>query len=124
LWLATVRASEGYALMLRGRKAEALRAYEDGLRAEGEDGQYSLWFVGRLALELGKREEAERAFRALWAQRDGVPARLQLARLLEKSGRPAEARAAYQYIVYAWRDADPELQPVVADARAAVERLE
>ncbi|HET8650456.1 MAG TPA: serine/threonine-protein kinase, partial [Gemmatimonadales bacterium] len=56
LWLATVRASEGYALMLRGRKAEALRAYEDGLRAEGENGQYSLWFVGRLALELGRRE--------------------------------------------------------------------
>jgi uncharacterized protein HemY len=79
--------------------------------------------VGQLALELGKLDEAEQAFRALWNQRDGAPARMQLARTLERRGRSAEALEAYRYVAYAWRNADPELQPVVEEARRAVVRL-
>ena len=79
--------------------------------------------MGQLALDLGRLDEAERAFRALWGHQDGVPARLQLARILEREGRPAEAREAYQFVAYAWRNADPELQPVVVEARQAVVRL-
>ena len=53
----------------------------------------------------------------------GAPARLQLARILERRGRSAEALEAYRYVAYAWRNADPELQPVVAEARLAIQRL-
>lgn len=119
-WQGNADASEGYGLMRRGRKAEALRAFEKAL--SGEHGQHSLWFVGQLALELGKLDEAERAFRALWNQRDAVPAHLELARILERTGRPAEAREAYQFVANAWRNADPELQPFVEEAREAIRR--
>ncbi|HET6638761.1 MAG TPA: tetratricopeptide repeat protein, partial [Gemmatimonadota bacterium] len=82
----------------------------------------TLWNVGQLSLELGRLDQAEHAFRALWRQ-DGTPAYLELARILERTGRPAEARDAYQFVVYAWRNADPELRPMVEEARRAVARL-
>jgi uncharacterized protein HemY len=78
--------------------------------------------VGRLSVELGALDQAEHAFRALW-QQDGTPAYLELARILERTGRPAEAREAYQFVSYAWRHADAELQPQVEEARRAVARL-
>jgi serine/threonine-protein kinase len=118
-WQRAARVAEAHGLLQRGRKAEALRAFESTLSG----GPESLWYVGQLSLELGKLDEAERAFRALWGQRDGAPARLQLARILEQTGRLAEARDAYQYVAYAWRHADPELQPQVDEARQAVVRL-
>jgi hypothetical protein len=78
--------------------------------------------VAQLALELGRLDQAERAFRWL-RQWDGPPAHLHLARILERTGRPAEAREAYEFFAYAWRKADPGLQPVVDEARQAVARL-
>jgi tetratricopeptide (TPR) repeat protein len=78
--------------------------------------------VAQLALELGRLDQAERAFRWL-RQWDGPPAYLQLGRILERTGRPAEAREAYEFLVYAWRNADPELQPTVDEARQAIARL-
>jgi tetratricopeptide (TPR) repeat protein len=122
-WSAIASSTEGYGLLRRGRKAEALRSYRDCLLADGDYGHECIWFVGMLALDLGKLDEAEHAFRALWDQRDGTSARWQLARLLERRGRPAEAVEAYRYVAYAWRHADPELQPVVEEARRAVGRL-
>jgi tetratricopeptide (TPR) repeat protein/TolB-like protein len=118
-WQRAARVAEAHGLLQRGRKAEALRAFESTLSG----GPETLWYVGLLALDLGKLDEAEHAFRALWGQQDGVPARLQLARVLEREGRPVEAREAYQFVAYAWRHADPELQPVVNEARQAVARL-
>ncbi len=122
-WLALASASEGYGLMRRGRKAEALRAFENCLSGSDENGRQCIWFVGTLALELGKLDVAEHAFRALWDQRGGAPARMQLAQVLERRGRPAEALEAYRYVAYAWRDADPELQPMADQARQAIRRL-
>ncbi|HTN87138.1 MAG TPA: tetratricopeptide repeat protein, partial [Sorangium sp.] len=118
-WQRAARVAEAHGLLQRGRKAEALRVFESTLSG----GPESLWYVGLLALDLGKLDEAEHAFRALWGQQDGVPARLQLARVLERKGRPVEAREAYQFVAYAWRHADPELQPQVDEARRAVARL-
>jgi serine/threonine-protein kinase len=48
---------------------------------------------------------------------------LQRARVLERLGRREEALRAYAYVSELWRHADPELQPYVAEARAALERL-
>lgn len=47
----------------------------------------------------------------------------QLARVQEELGLHSEARENYEYFAFAWRDADPELQPVVVEARQAATRL-
>jgi tetratricopeptide (TPR) repeat protein len=119
-WKWAVSVAEAQGLWRRGRKAEALRALERTLPGDG--GWFTLWQVGQLSLELGRLDQAEHAFRALW-QQDGTPAWLELARILERTGRTAEALEAYQFVAYAWRNADPELQPIVEEARRAVARL-
>jgi len=48
---------------------------------------------------------------------------LERARVAERLGERARAMEAYQYVVVAWRRADPELQPYAAEARAALQRL-
>ena len=45
------------------------------------------------------------------------------ARIYERQGRATEAAERYGRVVEAWRDAEPELQAVVAEGRAALERL-
>ena len=119
-WTWAVRVAEAEGLWQHGRKGEALRMFESTLADDG--GWFTLWQVGQLSLELGKLDQAERAFRALW-QQDFTAARLQLARILDRAGRRAEARSAYQFVAYAWRRADPELQPAVEEARQAIVRL-
>lgn len=119
-WTWAVRVTEAEGLWQRGRKEEALRMFES--TSLGDGGWFTLWQVGELSLELGKLDQAERAFRALWHQ-DFTAARLQVARILERTGRRADARAAYQFVAYAWRHADPELQPQVEEARQAIRRL-
>jgi len=46
-----------------------------------------------------------------------------LAMLHEELGRPAEARRRYEEFLRLWRDADPELQPQVAEIRARLAAL-
>jgi serine/threonine-protein kinase len=48
---------------------------------------------------------------------------LERARLAERLGDPTRATEGYQQVVGLWRHADPELQPFVTEARAALERL-
>jgi serine/threonine-protein kinase len=120
-WARAVREAEAHGLWRRGRKEEALRAFEDVLSADVR-GWWSLSNVGQLAVELGRLEHAERAFRAVreWG---GAPAHLHLARILERTGRTAEARETYEYVAYAWRNADPEVRGWVNEARQATARL-
>jgi len=49
--------------------------------------------------------------------------RIEAARLNERLGNRDRAIAAYQYVLDAWRRADPELQPIITEARAALARL-
>jgi serine/threonine-protein kinase len=119
-WTWAVGVTEAEGLRARDRSAEALRMFERAV--SGDESWFILWQVGQLSLELGKLEQAERAFRALWRQ-DFTAARLQLARILDRTGRRAEAREAYQFVVHAWQRADPELQPQVEEARQAIRRL-
>jgi tetratricopeptide (TPR) repeat protein/TolB-like protein len=120
-WDWVARAAEAHGLWYRGRKEQALHAFESTI--QGQYGWETLWQVGQLEFELGRLDQAERVFRALWFSRDGVPAYLQRARILERMGRSAEAREAYQFVTYAWRHADPELQPLVEEARQGAARL-
>jgi tetratricopeptide (TPR) repeat protein len=119
-WDRVARLADAHGLWRRGRKEDALRAFESTL--PGDYGWYELWNVGELALDLGRLDKAERAFRAL-RQANGPPAYLYLGRILERTARPAEAREAYEFFAYAWRNADRELQPMVDEARRAVARL-
>ena len=120
-WDRVVREAEAHGLWRRGRKEEALRTFESVLSGDAL-GWRALWHVGQLALELGRLDQAERAFRALWGW-DGALSYLHLGRLLEQTGRPAEAREEYEFFAYAWRNADPEVQPAVDEAREAAARL-
>ena len=119
-WDWAVRMAAAHELWRRGRKEEALAAFENTLA--GDLGWFTLWNVGQLSFELGRLDQAERAFRTLWRQ-DGTPAYLQLARILERTGRPAEALEAYKFVADAWKHADPELQSQAEMARRAVARL-
>jgi len=48
---------------------------------------------------------------------------LERARVHERLGDRQAAIAAYRFVAAVWANADPELQPYVAEARAAIERL-
>jgi len=70
--------------------------------------------LGWLA-HLGEVSAAELAF---------LPAaHLRQAEIYEAMGEPAKAAEQYARFVDMWRDADPELQPIVEEAREAVRRL-
>lgn len=121
-WRMAVREAEAHGLWHRGRKEEALRVFEGLLWGDTIFGARGLWYVGRLAYELGRLDLAERAFRAVWHW-DGPAADLYLGRIYERTDRTAEALEAYESVIHGWRDADPELQPLIEESRRAVTRL-
>jgi len=54
---------------------------------------------------------------------EAVVAALERGRVHERLGNREAAVRAFSYVVDAWRNSDPELQPIVAEARAALQRL-
>ena len=48
---------------------------------------------------------------------------LERGRVDARLGKKDEAIVAYRFVADVWRNADPELQPYVAEARAALKRL-
>jgi tetratricopeptide (TPR) repeat protein len=52
-----------------------------------------------------------------------VPRMMERARVAERLGMTREAVDAYTFVVEAWRRPDPELQPIVDEATAALKRL-
>jgi hypothetical protein len=48
---------------------------------------------------------------------------MERARVFNRLGRRDEAATNYQFVIDAWRTADPELQPYVREATAALKRL-
>ncbi len=81
------------------------------------------WWLGNILFEMKRLPEAERYFRSFAGRAWDPVAAYRLARVYEEMGELAQARQAYELFVESWRDADPELQPMVAEARAAVQRL-
>jgi serine/threonine-protein kinase len=87
--------------------------------------------LGRLFDRLGAHEAAWRASRRLM---QSVPVRFievrrslllaQEARLAERAGHDEEALAAWRVYAAVRADAEPRLQPALAEARAAISRLE
>jgi tetratricopeptide (TPR) repeat protein/TolB-like protein len=119
-------ALEGYRQWKEGRREEAVRTLETAERQatghgprSGVNDMLRIW-LGRLMLEMGRTRDAERYFASL---HPAPPASYQLGKIYEELGDFAKARAAYELFALGWKDADPELQPRVAEARAAIQRL-
>lgn len=97
------------------REMEALGA--------GRPGGAPPFILGALYLELGRYRDAESQL-----ERGGSYAapgvRLLLARARDQLGLRARALEDYRYVVQAWRDADPSLQPKVREAEQRIAALE
>jgi tetratricopeptide (TPR) repeat protein len=120
-----------------GRAGEALEHMEE-IRmdifyqmpmASPYDGQVRERYTrGVLLQEAGRYEEALGWLAHLgevgFAELSYVPAAtLRVAEIHEAMGQSAQAAAHYARFVEMWRDADPELQPIVEEARANFRRL-
>ncbi|MGH7570649.1 MAG: adenylate/guanylate cyclase domain-containing protein [Gemmatimonadota bacterium] len=131
------RAVEGYEAWLSDDPARALESFE----AMKMGVAYPLIFISDIysygfprflrakALEeVGRGEEALRWHASLEASPYGLvyraPAHLARAGIYQRAGDVERAVAEYREFVDLWRDADPELQPMVENARAALRRLE
>ena len=64
----------------------------------------------------------ERAWPLFWDPAEGLWW-LERGRVAERLGQNDKAIQDYRYVADLWRNADPELQPSVAEARAALNRL-
>ena len=114
-----VAALEGRALTLKGDGAGARRAIEPVFREAGFP-PLALWMSEILA-KTGEEEEAIRYLETFgpdpWVAR-------RLAPLYEKVEDREKALDAYGWMVLAWDEADPEIQPLYRQARADVARLQ
>jgi TolB-like protein len=119
-------------LGLRRGDWSRLPAFEAALRhmptysfLYGQAGQHLRFAVGRMLLERGDSTGALRYFRSFyhydWAS--FVPLQFHLGQLFEARGDAVEARARYGLVVAWWADADPELQPLVQEARERLAAL-
>ncbi len=75
----------------------------------------------QVLVAVGREQEATTVFD--WRHDRWVPWVLARARLAERLGDRATAIHYYQFVRQAWLHADPELQPIVAEALTAIQRL-
>jgi hypothetical protein len=134
-WAATWRqsAAGGRAFLALARRdtADALRR----LDATHDSTTTSCWYTSRgtlvqLLLATHRDRDAASRLTRLWPGasncHDGVDDvlwTLARARAADRLGRRAEAARNYALVADAWHTADPELQPFVREARAALARL-
>jgi tetratricopeptide (TPR) repeat protein len=124
-------------LVARGRPAEALALLEPSIRAgDYERKLFSPFFghtaerflVGTLLAELGRVDDARvwlgsLRWYGMFDRALEAPAAWRIARIFDQQRRADSAAAYYARVVDLWGDADPALQPVVADARSRLVAL-
>ena len=124
------RTARAYGVLARGDTLEALSLLED-LR---DWPRCYYCYDHRLTraqvlARLGRDREAAELldhmpFERLFAPAsEAVVAALERGRVHERLGNRDKAIRAYAYVADAWRNADPELQPMVEEARMALQRL-
>lgn len=101
-----------------GRPDEAVESLER-IRREGRI-DLPLYLYADLYRDLGRAEDALTFYLGDWE--DPLSHR-EAGLILTAMGRSEEARVHLEAFVTAWRDADPELQPLVEEARAVLARL-
>ena len=84
----------------------------------------------RLLSAAGKYRDAAKRLERRWPGTtvcgngvDDVLWTLERGRVFERVGRREEAAASYEFVIAAWRTADPELQPYVREATQALRRV-
>ena len=127
---AYIMAGRGYLALARRDSATALRVL-----AETKDTLAECWSDNRVAIvqllvAAGRYREAAHRLQRRWPGTttcsngvDDILWTMARARVLDKLGRRDEAAENYAFVMAAWRTADPELQPYVREASAAVRRL-
>jgi tetratricopeptide (TPR) repeat protein len=129
---AAAMALEGYDLWKRGRIPEAIRALEAAQQkiAGNEVARYQAafsfnvmvrWWLGDLMRESGRLSDAERYYKSISAD---PFAALRLGGVYEALGEREKALESYEYALVSLSDADPAVQPMVGEARRAIQRLE
>jgi tetratricopeptide (TPR) repeat protein len=118
-----------YLVLARGDSAEGLRmlaALPDSLCALG-DCFFEKFTLAELTAARGQDREAAAIYDRWLRARDWSPlfviGRLNRARVAERLGDRDRAAELYQYVIDAWRYADPELRPHVAAAQDGLERV-
>ncbi|MGH7523554.1 MAG: hypothetical protein ACREK8_04540, partial [Gemmatimonadales bacterium] len=115
---------EGYVSWRQGQRDHALRLLQASQkRAFGGRGVNDIlrWWLGRLQLEMGRPREALPYFESLAGS--WLPADYELGRLYEQLGMAEQAREAYLRFLAPRQQADSVFQPMIHDARAALEWL-
>lgn len=125
-----VDALEGFRAWREGRTEEATELL-DRARVRTVTEFYPLnilvrWWLAQMTLEADEPKKAAEYFLSL-SHGEAVTtdpwATFQLARIQEELGLHHEARENYTFFALAWRDADPQFQPLVRQARQSAIRL-
>jgi class 3 adenylate cyclase/tetratricopeptide (TPR) repeat protein len=119
-------ALDGLLAWERGDRALAERFLEEArTQATGHAVKWAVndmirYWLGELLIEDGRPHDAEKYLASLWY--DPLVYR-KLGKLYVEMEEPEKAREAYEGFVTAWKDADPELRPMVVEARQALAGL-
>ena len=112
----------GVAAYERGEMQAAFDAFESV--PEGYVGPLQRWWRGRINLELGRPEAAARYFQSFFVfSHPWTRSLFYLGQAYEQMGDVEMARQAYSDYLDVWKDADPELQPLVEQGKEALTRL-
>jgi predicted negative regulator of RcsB-dependent stress response len=117
---------EAHGLMRQGAPEAAVALLEPIDPANAFFRALRRWWLGELYLELGQADNALSYLATGW---EGgwtpiVLSRFRAGQAYEMLGRDEEAMTAYSEFIEFWNGADPELQPVVEDARARIAQLQ
>ena len=124
-------AARAYLLLAKGDSVGALRAFAalpDSLcTVDLSDCFFERVTQMRLAASLGQdRSAAELYDRSIFGRHlhaTVVPATLERGRIAERLGQRDKAIQSYRFVADVWRNADPELQPYVVEARDGLKRV-
>jgi eukaryotic-like serine/threonine-protein kinase len=122
-------AARAYLVLAKGDSADGLRAFAalpDSLCLL-TDCFFDKLTQMRLAAALGQDRSAAEIFDRWIFGRHlspvGVLGTLERGRIAERLGQRDKAIQSYRFVADAWRNADPELQPYVAEAREGLKRV-
>ena len=125
--------SEAFVLAAEGKPEEGVQLLFNVQRSR-DCARCELIWIAPMLEQAGRDQEAAEAWESVladpidtgfddWWPRNQTQALLHLGPLYERLGETENAADAYQTLADAWTDADPELQPVVDEARAKAEAL-
>jgi hypothetical protein len=124
--LFTSAAAQGYLALVGGDTTSALHHFDSAV-----DSLCGYCYLAKLtrAQLLSATRQDQRADQLLngWLVFPSWPGEvlwtLERGRVAERLAKREKAAQAYQYVADVWRNADPELQPYVAEAKQGLERL-